>query len=189
MGTNLLGAIRISLVLLVICGLGYNLLVTGIAQAIMPSKADGSLIYGQDGKIIGSELIGQTYTDLSYFQGRVSSIDNNGACSGTPNFAPSHPDLKKRVEESLEEWTKNNPEVPVTQVPVDLITNSGSGLDPHISPESAHAQVPRIAAARHIEPQKVNALIDDYVEEREMGIFGEPRVNVLKLNLALDQLK
>ncbi|MDG2800297.1 K(+)-transporting ATPase subunit C, partial [Vibrio parahaemolyticus] len=135
--------IRITFTFLVLCGLVYPLIVTGIAQAVMKDNADGSLIYNDKNEVIGSTLIGQNFTDPRYFHGRVSSIEYKAEASGSNNYAPSNPDLEKRVEKSIEEWKKQNPSVPVTEVPIDLVTNSGSGLDPDISPKAASVQVER----------------------------------------------
>ena len=124
--------IRITFTFLVLCGLVYPLIVTGIAQAVMKDNADGSLIYNDKNEVIGSKLIGQNFTDARYFQGRVSSIEYKAEASGSNNYAPSNPDLAKRVEKYCGLEGKN-PAVPVTEVPIDLVTNSGSGLDPDIS--------------------------------------------------------
>lgn len=178
-------SVRTSLLLMLLCGLVYNLSVTGIAQLVMPHKADGSLIYDSNGDVIGSEWIGQSFTDPKLFHGRVSSIDYNAAGSGTPNYAPSNPDLIARIQQSLEDWQTNNPDVPVSRLPADLITNSGSGLDPHISPEAAKAQIPRISKLTGIAAEPLESLVDDNTEGRKLGFLGEPVVNVLKLNIAL----
>ena len=138
--------------------------------------------------MIGSKLIGQNFTDPRYFQGRVSSIEYKAEASGSNNYAPSNPDLEKRVEKSIEEWKKQNPRVPVTEVPIDLVTNSGSGLDPDISPKAASVQVDRISKLTNIPKEKLNQLIKDQTEGAALGLFGEDRVNVLKLNLALQKL-
>ncbi len=183
----LLTIIRTSLTLMLICGLAYPVIMTGVDQMIAPAKANGSLIYNQNHQVIGSALIGQQFTSLKYFQGRVSSIHYDAAGSGSPNYAPSNPDLKKRVQTDLEKWKKNNPDVPVSHVPLDLITNSGSGLDPDISPAAAYAQVPRISKLTGITPSLLNKLIQSHITGRDLGIFGEPRVNVLDLNLALSK--
>ncbi|GLX66364.1 potassium-transporting ATPase subunit KdpC [Paenibacillus glycanilyticus] len=179
--------IRTSLVLMLVCGLLYNLAVTGIAQAMMPHQASGSLIKGDDGEIIGSELIGQNFKDLNDFQGRVSSIDYNAEGSGTPNYAPSNEDMIKRTAEAVEQWKKDNPDVPVSELPIDLITNSGSGLDPNISPKAASTQIPRISKLTGIPAQELQALVEDNTKPRELGFLGEPVVNVLQLNLALHE--
>ncbi|WP_126427049.1 potassium-transporting ATPase subunit KdpC [Brevibacillus marinus] len=181
-------AIRLSLVFIVLCGLLYPLACTGIAQLLMPERANGSLIKDADGRVIGSELIGQLFTDPKYFHGRVSSIKYDAGASGSNNYAPSNPELIERTKASIVEWQKNNPDVPVSELPIDLITNSASGLDPHISPKSAKVQIPRISRLTGISPSQLESLVNEYTEDRDLGLFGEPRVNVLKLNLALQQL-
>ncbi|WP_141432247.1 potassium-transporting ATPase subunit KdpC [Bacillus sp. 03113] len=177
--------IRTSFLIMVLCGLAYPLAATGIAQVIMPEKADGSLIYNDKHEAIGSELIGQNFTDQKFFQGRVSSIENNGAGSGSNNYAPSNQDMINRTKDSIEAWKTANPDTPISEVPIDLVTNSGSGLDPHISPESASAQVSRISNITGIEQKRLEELIKEHTEGKELGLFGEERVNVLKLNLDL----
>ncbi|AIQ12348.1 potassium-transporting ATPase subunit KdpC [Paenibacillus durus] len=181
-------SLRTSLMLMVLCGLLYNLSVTGIAQLVWPKQAGGSLVYNGNGDVIGSALIGQSFTDLKFFQGRVSSIDYHAEGSGSPNFAPSNPDLLNRVKQSVEDWRKNNPDVPISQLPVDLITNSGSGLDPDISPEAAKVQIPRISKLTGIPPQELESLVNEHTEGRKLSFLGEPAVNVLKLNIALEKL-
>ncbi|AKR07888.1 potassium-transporting ATPase subunit C [Bacillus thuringiensis] len=180
--------IRITFTFLVLCGLVYPLIVTGIAQAVMKDNADGSLIYNDKNEVIGSKLIGQNFTDPRYFQGRVSSIEYKAEASGSNNYAPSNPDLAKRVEKSIVDWKEKNPAVPVTEVPIDLVTNSGSGLDPDISPKAASVQVDRISKLTNIPKEKLDQLIKDQTEGTALGLFGEDRVNVLKLNLALQKL-
>ncbi|MGZ7147504.1 K(+)-transporting ATPase subunit C [Bacillus sp. BC08] len=180
--------IRITFTFLVLCGLVYPLVVTGIAQAVMKDNADGSLIYNDKDEVIGSKLIGQNFTDPRYFHGRVSSIEYKAEASGSNNYAPSNPDLEKRVEKSIEEWKKQNPTVPVTEVPIDLVTNSGSGLDPDISPNAASVQVERISKITKIPKETLDQLIKDQTEGAALGLFGENRVNVLKLNLELQKL-
>lgn len=181
-------ALRASLVFIVLCGMIYPLVTTGAAQLLMPDQANGSLLKDGTGKVVGSELIGQNFKDPKFFQGRVSSIENNGAGSGSNNYAPSNPDLIERTKASIEAWKQNNPDVPVSEVPIDLVTNSGSGLDPHISPKSAEVQIPRIGKLTGISENELQKLVDEHVEGRDLGVFGEPRVNVLKLNLALSEL-
>ncbi|EJQ74203.1 K(+)-transporting ATPase subunit C [Bacillus mycoides] len=180
--------IRITFTFLVLCGLVYPLIVTGIAQAVMKDNADGSLIYNEKDEVVGSKLIGQNFTDPRYFHGRVSSIEYKAEASGSNNYAPSNPDLAKRVEKSIEDWKKQNRAVPVTEVPIDLVTNSGSGLDPDISPKAASVQVDRISKLTNIPKEKLNQLIKDQTEGAALGLFGEDRVNVLKLNLELQKL-
>lgn len=180
--------VRITFTFLVLCGLVYPLIVTGIAQAVMKDNADGSLIYNDKNEVIGSKLIGQNVTDPRYFHGRVSSIEYKAEASGSNNYAPSNPDLAKRVEKSIEEWKKQNRAVPVTEVPIDLVTNSGSGLDPDISPQAASVQVDRISKLTNIPKETLNQLIKDQTEGAALGLFGENRVNVLKLNVELQKL-
>lgn len=181
-------AIRSSLVFIVLCGIVYPLVSTGVAQVLMPGNANGSMIRNSKGEIAGSELIGQSFTDPRYFHGRVSSIEYKAEASGTNNYAPSNPDLLKRTKESIEAWKKNNPDVPVSQLPIDLITNSGSGLDPHITPASAQVQIPRIRKLTGLSADQLGKLVEANTEGRSLGLFGEPRVNILKLNIALDAL-
>lgn len=180
--------IRITFTFLLFCGLVYPLIVTGIAQAVMKDNADGSLIYNDKNEVIGSKLIGQNFTDPRYFHGRVSSIEYKAEASGSNNYAPSNPDLEKRVEKSIEEWKKQNPIVPVTEVPIDLVTNSGSGLDPDMSPKAASVQVERISKLTKIPKETLEQLIKDQTEGAALGLFGETRVNVLKLNLELQKI-
>ncbi|KXY31612.1 MULTISPECIES: K(+)-transporting ATPase subunit C [Bacillus cereus group] len=180
--------IRITFTFLVLCGLVYPLIVTGIAQAVMKDNADGSLIYNDKDEVVGSKLIGQNFTDPRYFHGRVSSIEYKAEASGSNNYAPSNPDLAKRVEKSIAEWKEQNRAVPVTEVPIDLVTNSGSGLDPDISPKAASVQVDRISKLTNIPKEKLDQLIKDQTEGAALGLFGEDRVNVLKLNLELQKL-
>ncbi|MDR4327116.1 K(+)-transporting ATPase subunit C [Bacillus pseudomycoides] len=180
--------IRVTFTFLVLCGLLYPLLVTGIAQAVMKDDADGSLIYNEKNEVIGSKLIGQNFKDPRYFHGRVSSIEYKAEASGSNNYAPSNPDLVKRVEESVADWKDKNPTVSVTEVPMDLVTNSGSGLDPDISPKAAYVQVDRISKLTNIPKEKLNQMIKSQTEGATLGLFGEDRVNVLKLNLELQKI-
>jgi K+-transporting ATPase ATPase C chain len=170
---------------MLICGIIYPLASTGAAQLLFPHQANGSLVKDRNGEVTGSELIGQSFSDPSFFQGRVSSIDYNAAGSGSNNFAPSNPALIERTKASIEEWKANNPDVPVDQVPIALITNSGSGLDPHITPQSAAVQIPRISMLTGVPASELEALVKEHTERRDLGLFGDERVNVLKLNLAL----
>ena len=181
--------IRMSLVLLLICGIVYPLAMTGMSQLFFPAQADGSLIKNEDGEVVGSEMIGQMFTDPSYFSGRVSSIEYDASGSGSGNYAPSNEEMIARTKGDIEAFLEKNPGVRQENIPADLLTNSGSGLDPHITPMAARIQVPRIAKARSISEKQVEQLVSDHTAGRQFGIFGEPRVNVLKLNLELDELK
>ncbi|MBM7603076.1 K+-transporting ATPase ATPase C chain [Metabacillus crassostreae] len=180
--------IRTSFLIMLLGGFIYPLAATGVAQVIMPEKADGSLIYNDKDEVIGSELIGQQFTNPEFFHGRVSAIEFDASGSGSNNYASSNEDLHERTKETLEVWKSANPETPISEVPIDLVTDSGSGLDPHISPEGALAQVNRISNTTGIEKEELKKLIENNTQGKEMGIFGEARVNVLQLNLDLKKL-
>jgi potassium-transporting ATPase KdpC subunit len=191
-------AIVVLLALTLITGLAYPLAMTGIAQAIFPNQAQGSLIE-RDGAVVGSALIGQQFTSDKYFHGRPSATSApdpndstktvpapyNAANSGGSNLGPSNKALIDRVQGDMETLKKENPSMPV---PADLVTTSASGLDPNISPEAALFQVPRVAKARNLPEDRVRQLVTDSTQSRLLGLLGEPRVNVLQLNLALDKL-
>lgn len=187
-GSPLWIALRAGIVFVVLCGILYPLACTGLAQLLMPGNANGSLIKDAAGNTVGSELIGQSFADPKYFHGRVSSIDYKAEASGSNNYAPSNPDMLKRVEESIAAWKASNPDVPVDRLPIALVTNSGSGLDPHITPASAEVQIPRISKLTGVSEGELQALVDKHTESRDLGVFGEPRVNVLKLNIDLQTL-
>jgi len=174
----------------VLTGVVYPLVVTGIAQFVFPDKANGSLIR-KDGRVVGSELIGQSFSSPKYFWSRPSATSpfayNAGASSGS-NYGPLNPALLEATGKRMKEL-KELDSLNTNPVPVDLVTASGSGLDPHISVAAAVYQLPRVARSRHVSEQEVRSLLDHYTEGRQLGILGEPRVNVFRLNLALDEMK
>ena len=189
-------AILLTLLLTLIAGIIYPLAVTGVAQAIFPSQANGSLVY-VNGKPIGSKLIGQYWTQPQYLHGRPSVTNN---LQGTPapyeadnsagsNLGPTNQVLVQTVQQRITELKKENPDVPAgTPIPADLVTASASGLDPDISVAAAYYQIPRVAKARGLSQATVRAIVDAHITGRFLGLFGEPRVNVLEVNMALDGL-
>lgn len=180
-------AIRYTIVTTILLGIAYPLLITGLAQLLMPHQANGQLIV-RNGQVIGSAIIGQNFTSARYFHSRPSSAGNgyDAANSSGSNLAPSNQQLITRIESSVAAWQKQNPGKPV---PIGLVTASGSGLDPDISPADALYQVPMVAGARHWPEAMVRSLVEAHIQGRQLGFLGEPRVNVLELNLALDNLK
>jgi K+-transporting ATPase ATPase C chain len=185
---QLIIAIKATLVLTILTGVAYPLLVTGLSKALFPRQAEGSLIRAH-GKVIGSDLIGQRFTRPEYFHGRPSAAGNDGydgLSSGGSNLGPTNQKLVDRIKDDVKKFRAENPTF-AGPIPADLLTASGSGLDPDISPASAEAQAGRVAAARGIGVETVRQLVAANTEGRQFGILGEPRVNVLKLNLALDQ--
>jgi potassium-transporting ATPase KdpC subunit len=180
---QLIIAVRVTLVFAILTGVAYPLLVTGLAKAIFPHQANGSLVAH------GSELIGQRFTRPEYFQGRPSAAGNDGydgLSSGGSNLGPTNQHLVDRVQGDLKKFREANPSS-TGPLPADLLTASGSGLDPDISPASADAQVPRVATARGMSEDALRQLVASRTEGRQFGFLGEPRVNVFKLNLAIDQ--
>ena len=182
-------AFRVTLFFTVLTGLIYPGVVTGLCQLLFPSKANGSLVEVK-GQAVGSSLIGQNFTKPQYFHPRPSAAGNDGydaSASAASNYGPTNQKLIDRVKASVDRFRKENPDYS-GPVPADLVTTSGSGLDPHISPASAQAQAGRVARARGISVQQVQQLITGHTEGRTLRLLGEPRVNVLSLNLALDRL-
>lgn len=189
MKTLLRPAVSLFVLLTAVTGVVYPLAVTGVAKVAFPEAADGSLIV-KDGKAVGSSLIGQNFTDPKYFRGRPSAtgpMPYNASASGGSNQGPLNPALVDAVKGRIEALKAADPDNKLP-IPADLVNASASGLDPHISPEAAAYQVARVASQRHLLPADVKALVGQHTEGRQLGVFGEPRVNVLKLNIALDSL-
>lgn len=195
-------AILVSIVLMILCGIIYPLVLTGISQLVLNKKANGNMVV-VDGKEVGSELIGQNFTDPKFFRGRVSSVNYNtytegdtrpnkegktaysGVGSGSQNLAPSNKELQERVKKDIEDFLKSNPGVKKEDIPTDLLTSSGSGLDPDISPEAAAIQIPAVSKASGISETELQKIVNKYTEGKSLGIFGEPRVNILKANIEI----
>lgn len=181
-------ALRINIFLTILLGIAYPLVITGVSQILFPHQANGSLIT-KNGQVIGSELLGQNFTKPEYFQPRPSAAGNDGydpTASGGSNLGPTSQKLIDRMKASVDKFHKENPDYH-GPIPADLLTTSGSGLDPDLSPASAEAQIPRVAKARGITQDQLSQLVAQYTQGPSLGLIGEPRVNVLKLNLALDQ--
>lgn len=190
-------AIVLTLALTIITGILYPIVTTGVAQVLFPSQANGSLVYS-DGKPVGSKLIGQYWTQPRYFHGRPSATVN---LQGTPmpyeadnsagsNLGPTNANLTQTVQQRIADLKRENPDVPAgTPIPIDLVTASASGLDPDISVAGAYYQIPRIAKARGMSQEAVREIVDQHIAGRFLGIFGEPRVNVLEVNLVLDRIE
>ena len=186
---NFITAILMTLVTTVLLGLIYPLVVTGLAQVIFPHQANGSLIKNQAGEIVGSELIGQPFAAPGYFTPRPSAAGaagyDAGASSGS-NLGPTNQKLIDRIKADVEKYQAENPGA---SVPIDLVTTSASGLDPHVSPANAEFQIPRVARTRGLSQEQVRQIVARFTEDRQFGFLGEPRVNVLLLNLELDEQK
>ncbi|AOZ80277.1 K(+)-transporting ATPase subunit C [Clostridium pasteurianum] len=195
-------AFGLSIVLIIICGIIYPLSITGIGQLLFPKQSNGSIITS-NGKSVGSELIGQNFTDARFFRGRVSAINYNtyteadiksdadgkklysGVSSGSENLSPSNKVLAERVQKDINDFLKVHPHVKKEDIPTDLLTSSGSGLDPDISPKAAEIQIASVSKATGISKEELQKIVNKYTEGKIFGIFGEPRVNVLKVNLEI----
>lgn len=188
MRKEILIALRATAVTLVLTGLIYPLFMTGVAQALFHHQASGSFVEDEKGNVVGSALLGQAFTSPGYLQGRPSAAGTgyDATASGGSNLGPTSQKLRDRVVAEIARLRKENPDAPLP-IPGDLVTTSASGLDPDLSPDGADWQVPRIARARQIAPDRIRAVIEAHVQGRDLGIFGEPRVNVLAINLALDE--
>lgn len=201
-GKILKSAVILTVILMILCSVVYPLILTGISQLAFHKQANGNLIK-VNGEAVGSELVGQNFTDERFFKGRVSSVNYNtyteedlipdeegnvaygGVSSGSYNYGASNPDLKERVEASIDEFLKANPTVKKEDIPADLLTASGSGLDPHISVKSAEIQVPAIAKATGLNEDELKQMIKDNTEGKVLGVLGEEKVNVLTLNISV----
>lgn len=184
MKKNLLISLKLTLIMLVICSVLYPLLIAAVGKAT-PGSGKGKTI-SVNGKVVGYELIGQKFTDDKYFWGRPSAVDYNAAGSAGSNKGPSNPDYLQIVKDRIDTFLVHNPGIEKEEIPADLVTASGSGLDPDISPASAYVQVKRIATTRQLPEEKIKDLVDLHVKK---GALGPSKVNVLKLNIALDELK
>lgn len=187
MKTYLLPSIKLTLILIVLLAGIYPLAIAGIGK-FTPGKGDGETI-SYKGRVVGYANIGQKFTKDEYFWGRPSAVDYNAAGSGGSNKGPSNPDYLKQVEGRIDDFIKHNPGVTRSQIPAELVTASGSGLDPDLSPAGAKVQVARVAKVRGLSVDAVNKLVDEHTEQPLLGLFGPAKVNVLKLNVALDGLK
>lgn len=184
MKKNLIISLKLTLVMIIICAVLYPLLVAGIGK-VTPGSGKGKTV-SVNGKVVGYENVGQKFTDDKYFNGRPSAVDYNAAGSGGSNKGPSNPDYLQVVKDRIDTFLIHNPGIKKEEIPADLVTASGSGLDPHISPAAAYVQVKRITAIRDVAEEKVRTLVEQHIEKT---ILGPSVVNVLKLNIALDNLK
>ena len=189
LGEHIGPALRATLVTLGLTGVAYPLLATGLSQSIFPHQANGSLVKNDSGQVVGSELIGQPFSSSAYFQPRPSAAGDKGwdaTSSGGSNLGPASKKLQERATAEVLRLGKENPGAK-GPIPAELVAASGSGLDPHLSPEAAGWQIERVAAARRVSPERIRVVVQDAVEGRDLGFMGEPRVNVLLINLSLDR--
>src|SRR5512137_3172057 len=189
MRETILISLRVTVVTLVLLGVAYPLAVTGVARLLFPHRAGGSMVLDASGRAVGSELIGQGFSSPAYFQPRPSAAGEkgwDGLSSGGSNLGPTSIKLRDRAAADATRLRAENPSAPA-QVPAELVTTSGSGLDPHLSPAGALWQVSRVAVARGVSEARIRAVVEDSVEGRDLGLLGDPRVNVLLLNLSLDR--
>lgn len=187
MKTNIIISLKLTLVLLIITAGLYPLLIAGVGKAA-PGGGEGETL-SVHGKVVGYARVGQKFTEDKYFWGRPSAVDYNAAGSAGSNKGPSNPDYLATVQARIDTFLVHNPGVTKEQIPADLVTASGSGLDPDISPEAAKIQIARIARVRNIDVDKLEALVNEHIESPFLGMFGPSKVHVLKLNIALDELK
>lgn len=187
MKTYILPSLKLTVVLIVLCSVLYPLLIAGIAKTA-PGEGKGETLE-VNGKVVGYANIGQKFTDDKYFWSRPSAVNYNAAGSGGSNKGPSNPDYLKEVQSRIDSFMVHNPEIKKEDIPADLVTASGSGLDPNISTQAAMVQVKRIAKTRTISEDKIKQLVENNIEKPLLGMFGPEKINVLKLNIALDQLK
>jgi K+-transporting ATPase ATPase C chain len=187
MKKNILISLKLTLVMIVLCAVLYPLLIAGIGKAT-PGGGKGETV-SVNGKVVGYEKIGQKFTNDKYFWGRPSAVDYNAAGSAGSNKGPSNPDYLQTVKDRIDSFLVHNPGVKKEEIPAEMVTASGSGLDPDISPAGAYIQVKRIAAVRNLPEEKIKALVEEHIQKPLAGILGPSKVNVLKLNIALDNLK
>ncbi len=188
MKTYVSPALKITGLTLLLFGVLYPVLIVGVASVIAPNSGKGELVL-EEGKPIGFTLIGQKFTSDKYFNSRPSAVDYNAAATGGSNKGTGNPDYLVLIDERISNFEKQNPDVTRSEIPVDLVTASGGGLDPHISPQAALVQIKRIARVRSLDESKLIKLVHDHIEQPLFGVLGPKRVHVLKLNLALDNLK
>lgn len=180
-------SLKLTLVFIIICSVLYPLFIAGVAK-LAPGGGKGETV-SVDGRVVGYSRIGQKFTDDKYFNGRPSAVDYNAAGSAGSNKGPTNPDYLRQVQERIDNFLVHNPGVTKAEIPAELVTASGSGLDPDLSPQGARVQVKRIAAVRNIQESKINSLLDKHIEKPFLSFLGPSKVNVLKLNIELDKLK